>query len=74
MRLQLQRPRMGSRVETMEPEVMCSRSPRISTTAIIHCSFSPFSDAHPAASHSEEEAILQMSRARREMWKRFRWA
>ncbi len=77
MRVQLQRPRVGSRQETMEPDLMCSLitgRARISTTAIIHCSLSPFPDAHPAADRLEAETAPRNVRAKRALWQRLGWA
>ncbi len=76
MRAQWQRPRMGSRTEAMEPDVMCSLitgRARITNTAIIHCSLSPFPDSHPAADRPEADT-QKKDRTTREIWERFGWA
>ncbi len=76
MRAQLQRPRVGCRLETMEPDPMCSLitgRARISNTAIIHCSLSAFPVTHPAADRPEAKPAPGKDRATRELWERFGW-
>jgi len=78
MRARYERLAMGKRVPVMEPELKCpfaADRARLSTSAILYCTFLPFAGPRPALHCPEASSAPEETRPMRpgDVWERNGW-